>query len=413
MKNLIQKIKIKLSKIKNKKKILVICLSAFVAICAVITIIFVCNANSLLSKVNYESKDEAVTLNEEANNELDEKESIDLKITQSTDVDDEKETTKSDASSESSKIKYIYEVKNGKSTKMEISDKEIEQKASEIQEEADKDIEENLEDKSGVWYSEDVYNFLIIGYDAGADEAVMFEGMQYPRSDCNIIVSVNKKTKTINLVSLSRATYVAIEGHGNKRLNTAYAYGKANKLIETIENNYKIRIDDYASCDFSGFKNIVNAMDGFSLKLSKPEASFVFNKEDTAAGTYKLNGSQALRYVRLREIDSDRQRTGRQRKALQAMFTKLKGLSLTEDIDFLQVVFPYLTTNLAKTEMVFIASQMQSYSKYPIKEDIIPHNAIKLTMRDGKEVIILDWDETTEYVHEVLYSGAEVKTIKK
>lgn len=303
----------------------------------------------------------------------------------------------------------IQKVENGVVKDYQVSKDKLKEEAANIQQEADKDIEQNLKNDNSIWYSPDVYNVLLIGYDAGEQEVVMFEGMQYPRSDSIIIASINKKQKTIKLVSLSRATYVAIKDHGNKRLNTAHAFGGSKTLIETIESNYKIRIDNYVSVDFKGFSSIIDAMDGVDVDMSAVEANFAFNREDLKAGHYTLNGKQALKFVRLRQTDSDRQRTGRQRKVLKSIFDKFKTQTLAQEIEFMETVLPYVTTDMSKGLLIRRLSEAQSYLEFKMTEDIIPHNAIKLTLKEGKEVIILDWDETTGYIHKLLYSGVDVR----
>ena len=73
-----------------------------------------------------------------------------------------------------------------------VSKDKLKEEAAIIQQEADKDIAQNITKDTSIWYSHDVYNLLLVGYDAGEQETVMFEGMRYPRSDSIIIASVNK-----------------------------------------------------------------------------------------------------------------------------------------------------------------------------------------------------------------------------
>lgn len=60
-----------------------------------------------------------------------------------------------------------------------------------------------------MWYNDNIINILLIGRDLGKGSKY------YPRADSVIIVSINKLKNDIKLVSLSRATYVSIPGHGN------------------------------------------------------------------------------------------------------------------------------------------------------------------------------------------------------
>lgn len=396
-----------------------IVLCVFVAVCLVSGTAASIYINSLLDKVTYEdeinmSVDPNLEEDEDIDFSLDEEEPSQTEVADSADKGNitKPSTTKKKKKKTSDTLVSIQKVENGVVKDYQVDEDKLKEEAAAIQQEADKDIAQNITKDTSIWYSDDVYNLLIIGFDAGEDEAVMFEGMKYPRSDCIIIASINKKQKTLRLVSLSRATYVAIRGHGNKRLNTAHAFGGARALRETIESNYKIKINSYVAVDFKGFSNIINAMNGVSVDLSAAEANFAFNKEGLTKGNYTLNGKQALRFVRLREIDSDRQRTGRQRKVLTSIYDKFKGQTLTQKLDFMDVALPYVMTDLSKAQIIQKITESQNYVEYKLSEDIIPHNAIKLTLKEGKEVIILDWDETTDYIHKLLYTGADVKKIE-
>ncbi len=268
------------------------------------------------------------------------------------------------------------------------------------QESADADISANLSDDV-MWYDDRIFNVLLVGVDYGDEEIVMFEGAYLPRSDSMILLSINTITNTINMVSLSRAVYVAIPGHGNKRLNTAHAYGGASMLVETIEQNYKIRIDKYVTVDISGFQQIIDILDGIDISMTAQEAGIIMGKY--SAGTYHLDGEKAVAYSRLRSIDSDRKRTGRQRAVLNAIAAKLKTSSVSTLLNLLDDVLPLVTTNFTKTELLKQATNAPKYLSMAINEDIIPHNATTLSARDGKEVLILNWQETNAYTHQLLY----------
>ena len=268
------------------------------------------------------------------------------------------------------------------------------------QSDADEDLRSRLANNV-IWYDDRIINILLVGVDYGDDEAVMFKGAYLPRSDSMILVSINTINNVINMVSLSRAAYVAIPGHGNKRLNTAHAYGGASLLVDTIEQNYKIRIDKYITVDISGFQQIVDALGGVTVELTEAEASSVLGKD--SAGTYDLNGEQAVRYSRLRSIDSDRKRTGRQRAVLNAIADKLKHSSASTMVGLLDEVLPLVTTNYSKTELLSQVTKAPKYLSMSIHEDIIPHVPYPLSTRDGKEVLILNWDEEDKYIHDLLY----------
>ena len=266
---------------------------------------------------------------------------------------------------------------------------------------ADKDISENIDDPR-MWYNDNIINILLIGRDLGHGSKY------YSRADSIIVVSINKLNNDIKLVSLSRATYVSIPGHGNARLNAAHAYGGSKLLIDTIEQNYKIRID---------FIKAIDALGGVDIALTESEVkalSPILKQNGSVvkgAGTYHLNGNEALEYARLREIDSDRVRTERQRTILMAIFAKFKKMYSTENYStllskstkFLDQVLPLVSTDFTKSEIISQATTYAGYLKWPV----IPRDKTPLTKINGIEVLIVNWAKVKNDIHEVLYPGIE------
>lgn len=271
---------------------------------------------------------------------------------------------------------------------------------------ADEAIAKNIKDGS-VWYHKDVYNLLLIGSDTRNPQ-------YYSRSDSMILISINKKNQQIKMVSLLRAAYVNIAGHGNARLNAAYSYGGPQLLIDTVERNYKIHINNYVSVDFSAFQKIVDILGGIDMQLTDAEAKAL--AEDFAAagltapegaGKHRMNGAVTLSYVRLRSIDTDRNRTQRQRNILNEIIRKAKSMSVSQGIQLLDEILPLVRTDMEKSEIVSQAASAMRYLKWSIGQDTFPHSSPKLVNIDGTEVLLLDWKQTVSYVHKLLYPGLE------
>lgn len=263
---------------------------------------------------------------------------------------------------------------------------------------ADDSIKQNLSDDT-LWSDKNVMNLLLIGNDTHKPN-------YYSRSDSMILISLNKKTKEIKMVSLLRAAYVSIPGHKNARLNQAHLLGGPDLLIDTIEQNYKIKIDNYISVNFEAFKEIINILGGIDVNLTEKEAKYMQTYAHIAykgAGTYHLKGSEALEYVRTRKIDSDRNRTQRQRNVINLIIEKAKGASVSQLLDLLDKIFPLVSTDLTKTQIVTEGINSLGYLRWPITQDTIPHTYPELVEVDGIEVLLLDWDETKAYIHKLLY----------
>lgn len=397
---------------KKENRLFKIC-SIYLSVILIIAIVVGSVANHYLDKMNYGDVEEVADKDISVKQVLDEVENFDFDIVDYKQITEKKVTSKSTAAVPKTTVKSQKKVKPKKSAEEIIIDKRESLDNSnigkEIQKKANEEIQENII-SDGVWYSDEVYNLLIAGYDAGAVDGATDNTPKFLRSDAILIASVNKTEKTVKLVSISRATYAAIPGHGNKRINTAHAYGGASLLVDTIELNYKVRIDNYITCDFAGFKAIIDALGGITIDMTETEARFAFDNDSYSAGKYKMNGKQALRYVRLRKTDSDRTRTGRQRKVLKEIMSQAKKMNMSQKLNFMETVLPYITTDFSKPELVNKATELETYLNWPMTQYIVPKKATQLQMRDGLEVIILDWKDTTAYTHSILYEGVKVKT---
>ncbi len=280
-----------------------------------------------------------------------------------------------------------------------ISNKDVSKKLIE----ADKGIALNTT-AGGVKYNDQIVNVLLIGTDRGSSSNY------WPRSDSMIIASINKINKTVSLISLSRASYVAIPGYENTRLNAAYAYGGPNLLIETIELNYKIRIDKFVTIDFEGFKKLVDIFGGVDIELTQSEFDFLQNKlaakgldVSKGAGAYVLDGDLALEYARLRSIDTDRNRTVRQRKILKALRTKAESISVSQTVELVNEILPLVTTDITKSELVLQAANLAKYSSWKLNEATVPLKSGDLVLVNGSEVLILNWDNVRSDMLSLLY----------
>lgn len=211
-----------------------------------------------------------------------------------------------------------------------------------------------------------VKNILLIGLDK--------EKGGSSRSDSIIICSVNKNTGKITLTSILRDTHVNIPGNDEAKINSAYAWGGANLLVQTVESAFGIKIDDYASVDFDMFTNLVDALGGINLEITEAEADYLNDGQDYKSAEkpdefesgedVHINGYQALWYSRIRYLDSDFMRTKRQRKVITAIADKIKG-NLTPSgvfslLDTGKAVAPFVTTTLSGTELISLATSCLS-----------------------------------------------------
>lgn len=191
----------------------------------------------------------------------------------------------------------------------------------------------------------DAANILLMGSDdrSGDNKQYGDIGEGTKRSDTTILLHLAADRKSSVAVSIPRDLMVDIPScvrpDGSKsrayrdQFNHAFEIGGAACTIKTIEQMTKVRVDHHIVIDFSGFKEMVDAVNGVEVCLSRPMRDTAA-KLDLPAGKHKLDGEQALGYVRARKnVDdgSDTQRMTRQQRFLAALVKKVKvGDMLTQ-----------------------------------------------------------------------------------
>jgi LCP family protein required for cell wall assembly len=179
-------------------------------------------------------------------------------------------------------------------------------------------------------------NILIMGSDKRKGKnALHVEGQ---RSDTTILVHVAADRKSATAVSIPRDTMVPIPSCTRKdgtvlpaetiqMFNEAFSRAGPACTIKTVEKLTKIRIDNYVVVDFTGFKDMVDALHGVKVCLpyavNDPQSHL-----DLPAGTQTVKGQQALAYVRTRHAlgnGSDLSRIDRQQAFIGSMVSKVKS----------------------------------------------------------------------------------------
>lgn len=201
----------------------------------------------------------------------------------------------------------------------------------------------------------DIINILLIGQDRREDQ-----GNERCRSDSMILMTFNRSTGTITMTSFMRDSYVQIPGYSPYKLNAAYAYGGMSLLNDTLYVNYGVEVHGDVVVDFSQFEDLIDMLGGVEITLTKAEADFMNNKYgwSLTKGTRRLNGAEALAYSRIRYIDNDYKRAGRQRKVLMSLIDQYKSLSAMEMLDKLDDVLGLVSTNMERGEIISLATDL-------------------------------------------------------
>lgn len=193
-------------------------------------------------------------------------------------------------------------------------------------------------------------NILLVGQDR-------LPGQGRQRSDTMILCSVNTETGEIAMISFLRDLYVHFPGdYSDNRLNAAYAFAGFPLLKETLMLNFGVSIDGCFEVDFDGFSAIIDMLGGVDIEVTQAEADYV-SAYGFTAGMNHMNGEQALGYARIRGIDSDFNRTARQRYVLTQVFNKVRGCGVSELMSLVNNMLPYVTTDLSNAQIMSMAMQ--------------------------------------------------------
>lgn len=171
--------------------------------------------------------------------------------------------------------------------------------------------------------------YLLAGSDSRADGVLDGDTTEGQRTDTIMLLTV-PRSGTTSLISLPRDTYVDIPGHGPNKLNSAYAFGGAPLLVETVEQLTGIGVDHYVEIGMGGVADLVDAVGGVELcldyEVDDPDSGLVW----TEPGCHMVDGETALAFARMRKSDplGDIGRTQRQQQVIQAVTGQVADLSL-------------------------------------------------------------------------------------
>ncbi len=242
-----------------------------------------------------------------------------------------------------------------------------------------------------------------------------------PRSDAVMIITIDPLRKKVKLISVMRDLYVNIDGVGKDKLNHAYFYGGPTLSLKTLNDTFKLNIEDYISVDFFNLPKIIDDLGGIELEIKSSEIPNInkYIKENQSLlgitgdhslreeGLQTLSGIQALSYARIRSVgDGDFERTERQRKTIIAMIEKAKTLSPLKLSSLVEKHIDSVETSLSLNKILSIGANLL-LGKYEIEQVRIPFDG---NYDDGGKIIddiwylTFDKEKTIENLHNYIYN---------
>ena len=230
-----------------------------------------------------------------------------------------------------------------------------------------------------------IVNVALFGIDSRKVDS--FKGL----SDSIMILSLNTETKKVKVISVMRDSLVPITYNGKTtygKINSAYSKGGPELAIKTLNTIFGLDISEYATVNFYGMADIIDAVGGIDVTLAEGELD-VYGYENgrrvnwgingciseqcsymgldaskyyiNKAGTQHLNGVQAVAYARIRHAaniegtNNDYGRTDRQRYVMEQLFNKAVTLSKSQYVKLAKSLIPCSETSLSYSQIMSLA----------------------------------------------------------
>ncbi len=216
------------------------------------------------------------------------------------------------------------------------------------------------------------------------------------RTDTILLMQLPTSGPTL-LLSIPRDSFVDIPGHGENKINAAYAIGGPDLLVQTVEQATGVHVDNYVEVGFSGFVEVVDAVGGIEVcpktSINDPKAGHLKLKR----GCQEVDGHTALSYARSRAFPlGDITRALHQREVIAAVGKQAASWQT--------VVFPwrYWRVNMAAADTLRVGQNvgpidlgrfawaMAHSGSSSTKRCVVPYSSLGASTSAGASVI---WDE--------------------
>ena len=159
-----------------------------------------------------------------------------------------------------------------------------------------------------------------------------------------------------------------------RKINEAYARGGPEQAIQALNENLDIAVDDYIAVNWAAVADAINNLGGVDIEVTKEEFSQIngyitsvventgiYSQHLKKPGYQHLDGVQAVAYCRLRKMDSDFQRTERQRKVISQCLEKAKNADLRVINTVIGVCLPQVSTSIGLNDLLELGKSINDF----------------------------------------------------
>ena len=271
------------------------------------------------------------------------------------------------------------------------------------------------------WSSKERVNIILLGTDRRENEP------DVTRTDTILIVSIDPATKSAGVLSLPRDLWVNIPGYGFERINTAFEIGEYQRkgggpalLRRTLEGLLGVPMHHYALVGFTGFRKVVDQLGGVVVDVERPfrddefpQGNYGTRRIIFQAGLQRLDGEQALWYVRSRHADSDFGRNRRQRQFLLAVRQQALQLNMLPKAPaMLASVMDSVITDLRASEILSLVRVAKDIETSRLTSRAIDESMVNpWTTPGGAAVLLPEPASIRQVVQEVFGTPGKLPTL--
>lgn len=279
-----------------------------------------------------------------------------------------------------------------------------------------------IEAEGEIFGDEDVFNIMLIGTDD-----VGKEFSENARGDTCMLLSINKKTMEVKLISFERGMGMPILSGSYQGqydwLTHTFRYGGADLMMQEIRECFKIDVTHYVRANIYTFMKLIDSVGGVDIELTQAESDYINYPEGTygenhirqtgveeqvqtvTPGENHLNGATAMLYARCRYIDNDWHRVERQRNVIQAAVDQTKNLNVLELNSLLDEILPLLQTNLTEKEITSLLLLAPNYQGVTLDQMTIPVEGTygSMTGMGNRSMFAVDFNQNAQILRDFIY----------
>lgn len=249
---------------------------------------------------------------------------------------------------------------------------------------------------------------------------VLVLGMEHTRTDTIMVATFDPVSKTLNIISIPRDTYVDRSEYPDyypyntyKKINALYELptieGGVERLASKVSEILGIPIHDYIMVDYDAVADITDAVGGVDVEITNPMYyddpwSDPPLHVNFSVGTAHLDGKNAIEYLRWRHNndgsygnEGDEGRVKRQQGFLKKVLEK--ALNPTVFPKLVEATFKNVKTSLELGKAMSLASDVTSMPK----ENIRFYQEVGTPAYfNGLWYYLLDADKTTALMRKIL-----------